>query len=249
MDRTVYFDELVERQMSGGSFFSRIGPAVKRAATSAFRFQSRLGGGIDIPKPAFIKEHKHLINVLEKGKKSSRRREAADQKKELMKVLSGSGIFASKKKNEESDEESDEAKYEKYYDEDEDKYYLAEEVPEEDRLGLMRYAESKFTDDDDYASPFERPSIQRQIIDELISNRERELLLETAEEWNGPLVDPTILPNKRMGMQYAYLKAAERKGLPKPIATKPEPPKVEKKVPEKKKSFFERTFSTRYGKR
>jgi hypothetical protein len=36
---------------------------------------------------------------------------------------------------------------------------------------------------------------------------------------------------------------------PQSDPTKPEPPKVEKKVPEKKKSFFERTFSTRYGKR
>lgn len=64
MDRTVYFDELVE--MSGGA-------------------------GINIPKSAFIKEHVNLIDVLQTGKKSSRRREAADQKKELMKVLSGSG--------------------------------------------------------------------------------------------------------------------------------------------------------------
>jgi hypothetical protein len=63
MDRTLYFDELV----SGD--------------------QKDRRGGINIPKPAFIKEHVNLIDILKTGTKSSRRKEAADQKKELMKVL------------------------------------------------------------------------------------------------------------------------------------------------------------------
>ena len=39
----------------------------------------------------FIKEHKHLINVLNKGTKQERMKEASKQKKELMERLRQTG--------------------------------------------------------------------------------------------------------------------------------------------------------------
>ena len=46
-------------------------------------------GGVSIPKPAFIKEHKNLLGVLKRGKKSELRAEAKDQAKELASVVGG----------------------------------------------------------------------------------------------------------------------------------------------------------------
>ena len=48
-------------------------------------------GGVSITKPAFIKEHKNLLGVLKRGKRSELNAEYADQSKELSKVLKGSG--------------------------------------------------------------------------------------------------------------------------------------------------------------
>lgn len=61
MDRMVYFDQLVNGIVGGG--------------------------GVTIPKPKFIKEHKNLLNVLRKGTKADRLREAKDQAKELFDML------------------------------------------------------------------------------------------------------------------------------------------------------------------
>lgn len=60
MDRMVYFDQLVN---------------------------GIVGGGVTIPKPEFIKEHKKLLDVLRKGTKADRLREAKDQAKELFNML------------------------------------------------------------------------------------------------------------------------------------------------------------------
>ena len=46
-------------------------------------------GGVSISKPAFIKEHKNLVGVLKRGKKSELRAEANDQAQELAKVMGG----------------------------------------------------------------------------------------------------------------------------------------------------------------
>lgn len=46
-------------------------------------------GGVSISKPAFIKEHKNLLGVLKRGKKSELRAEAQDQAQELAKVQGG----------------------------------------------------------------------------------------------------------------------------------------------------------------
>lgn len=42
---------------------------------------------VKIPLKDFIKEHKKLLKVLSKGKKTALKKEAMDQSKELMKVL------------------------------------------------------------------------------------------------------------------------------------------------------------------
>ncbi len=38
---------------------------------------------VSMSKGEFVKEHKHLVNVLEKGSRGSQKREAAKQKGEL----------------------------------------------------------------------------------------------------------------------------------------------------------------------
>lgn len=48
-------------------------------------------GGVSITKPAFIKEHKNLLGVLKRGKRSELDAELADQSKELADVLKGGG--------------------------------------------------------------------------------------------------------------------------------------------------------------
>jgi hypothetical protein len=50
-------------------------------------FDQLVGGGVTIPKPEFIKEHKNLLDVLRKGTKADRLREAKDQAKELFDML------------------------------------------------------------------------------------------------------------------------------------------------------------------
>jgi len=51
---------------------------------------SGLHGGVRISKPAFIREHVSLINILKRGSKKQRKKEAADQSAELAKVRGGS---------------------------------------------------------------------------------------------------------------------------------------------------------------
>jgi hypothetical protein len=49
----------------------------------------RTEGGVSISKKAFVKEHKNLLGVLKRGKKSELKAEAKDQSKELAKVVKG----------------------------------------------------------------------------------------------------------------------------------------------------------------
>lgn len=65
-------------------------PMVK-AQIEATREASGKGysGGVSIPKAEFIKEHKHLLGVLKKGKRSALSKEAESQSAELSKVLKG----------------------------------------------------------------------------------------------------------------------------------------------------------------
>jgi hypothetical protein len=53
-------------------------------------------GGVQISRSDFVDEHLNLLNILRKGSKSARRREAKDQAKELANVLSGAGGSNSK---------------------------------------------------------------------------------------------------------------------------------------------------------
>ena len=46
-------------------------------------------GGVSIPKKEFIKEHKNLLGVLKRGKRSELSKEAKDQANELIQVLEG----------------------------------------------------------------------------------------------------------------------------------------------------------------
>lgn len=50
-------------------------------------------GKVSMSKKQFVKEHKNLLGVLKRGKKSELRAEAKDQSEELEKVLKGAGIF------------------------------------------------------------------------------------------------------------------------------------------------------------
>jgi hypothetical protein len=50
-------------------------------------------GGVKISKKAFVKEHKKLIGVLKKGKKSELQAEAKDQSEELAKMMKGAGLW------------------------------------------------------------------------------------------------------------------------------------------------------------
>jgi len=52
-----------------------------------------LKGGVTITKPAFIAEHKKLIKILKKKNPAALNAEAADQSKELAKVMRGGNIF------------------------------------------------------------------------------------------------------------------------------------------------------------
>ena len=61
--------------------------AQMRALYAAMRKE----GGVSITKPAFIKEHKNLLRVLKRGKRSELNAEYADQAHELAKVLKGGG--------------------------------------------------------------------------------------------------------------------------------------------------------------
>lgn len=56
--------------------------------TSADWKGNLFGMGINIPKKDFIEEHVKLLEILNKGNKKARKREAKDQAKELSKVLS-----------------------------------------------------------------------------------------------------------------------------------------------------------------
>lgn len=56
----------------------------------------QLIGGVQISRSDFIDEHLNLLNILRRGSKSARRREAKDQAKELANVLSGAGGSSSK---------------------------------------------------------------------------------------------------------------------------------------------------------
>jgi len=53
--------------------------------------RQKTGKGVTLSKKAFVKEHKNLLKVLKKGKKSELLREAKDQSKELAKVMKGKG--------------------------------------------------------------------------------------------------------------------------------------------------------------
>ena len=50
---------------------------------------NQLIGGVQISRKDFIDEHLKLLNILRKGSKSARKREAKDQAKELAHVLGG----------------------------------------------------------------------------------------------------------------------------------------------------------------
>ncbi len=60
--------------------------ATKKAQMEA---SGRYRAGVSISKPEFIKEHKHLLGVLKKGKRSELTKEADSQSAELSKVLKG----------------------------------------------------------------------------------------------------------------------------------------------------------------
>jgi len=47
-------------------------------------------GGVSLTKNKFVREHLHLLDVLKKGSRSARHKEAKDQAKELAEVLGGS---------------------------------------------------------------------------------------------------------------------------------------------------------------
>jgi hypothetical protein len=53
--------------------------------------RQKTGKGVTLSKKAFVKEHKNLLKVLKKGKKSDLLREAKSQSKELAKVMKGKG--------------------------------------------------------------------------------------------------------------------------------------------------------------
>lgn len=57
---------------------------------------NQLIGGVQISRPDFIDEHLNLLNILRRGSKSARRREAKDQARELANVLSGAGTCGSR---------------------------------------------------------------------------------------------------------------------------------------------------------
>jgi len=67
MDRIAFFDEL----------------------RPAYKIAGGMCGGMCMSKPTFVKEHVNLIGILKKGTRREREREAADQSRELLKVVGG----------------------------------------------------------------------------------------------------------------------------------------------------------------
>jgi hypothetical protein len=73
-------------------------PATPPQAPIAKPPSTKKGKGKSVKRPlkSVIKEHKNLVNVLQKGSKSQRMKESVDQNKELQKYLkmSGKGLYA-----------------------------------------------------------------------------------------------------------------------------------------------------------
>jgi hypothetical protein len=61
-----------------------------KAQMKALYVAMRKEGGVNIPEGKFIKEHKHLLGVLKRGKRSELNAEARDQSAELSEITGGS---------------------------------------------------------------------------------------------------------------------------------------------------------------
>lgn len=92
-----HFTELERRvKRADNSGFLSLGDRMEELAklikTYKVAMETRGMGKVSISKKAFVKEHKNLLGVLKRGKKSELRAEAKDQAKELANVVGGGPI-------------------------------------------------------------------------------------------------------------------------------------------------------------
>jgi hypothetical protein len=80
-----------KRAQSNGflSVAERMEGLARRIKTYKIVMETRGMGKVSISKKAFVKEHKNLLGVLKRGKRSELSKEAKDQANELIKVLEG----------------------------------------------------------------------------------------------------------------------------------------------------------------
>lgn len=108
-DETLALLPMLEVEHAKGSTTKYLERALESAKHSAHTFLTSKGiplsteykghiegHGIKMSKEAFVKEHEHLLKVLNSGSKAARKREANDQANELAHVMSGAGACGSK---------------------------------------------------------------------------------------------------------------------------------------------------------